>query len=129
MIAIRLTLGSRHLAADSSFFNLRDSCFFQLFFWRACSSNYALLVLVCMSCFWGLRFWVSYACLALINGYYECCFLVRVKLFCFGSLCQVFFKIFLVCAARDTHFSAFITAERFDWPVYHFCCRRNRLIY
>ena len=26
-------------------------CFFQLFFWRACLSRYALLVLVCMSAF------------------------------------------------------------------------------
>ena len=42
---------SRHLAADSSFFNLRDTCFFQLFFWRAFSSSCALLVLVCMFVF------------------------------------------------------------------------------
>ena len=80
----------------------------------------------CLSCF---VFWVSYARLALINGY-ECLvhahqlsvsiwLFLCVKLFCFGSLCEVwlqFFKTLLVlsdekrlltcCAARDTHFSA-----------------------
>ena len=38
-------------ASFTSFFNLRDSCFFQLFFWRACSSSCALLVIVCISVF------------------------------------------------------------------------------
>ena len=42
---------SRHIALTHQFFNLRVSCFFQLFFWRACLSRYALLVLVCMSAF------------------------------------------------------------------------------
>ena len=49
--AVCFVICSRHLAADSSFFNLRDTCFFQLFFWRACLSSYALLVLVCMCAF------------------------------------------------------------------------------
>ena len=88
------------LAADSSFSNLRDSCFFQLFFWslsvELCTTCSSLHVCIrgCLSCFYGLRF---YARLALINDYYECARVehahqivsVNVNMFCFGSLYQV----------------------------------------
>ena len=64
---------SRHLAADSTFFYLRDSCFFQLFFWRGCLSSYALLVRGCLKLFLGPSFFcVSYARFTFINGYCEC---------------------------------------------------------
>ena len=110
---------SRHIALTHQFVNLRLSCFFQLFFWRACLSSTTcsslhVCIRGCLSCFWALRFFCG---LALLNNEYleHTHQFVSVNMACqvvsFGSLCQVwlhFFKILLVCAARDTHFSAFI---------------------
>ena len=66
---------SCHIALNHHFFNLHvvaSAVFLESMFFELCTTCSILHIhnRSCLSCFWALRFFVSFARLALINGYY-----------------------------------------------------------